>query len=221
MQLNADIDEVPQLAHDLRGPGNAHHLPAQLAVRGMHRHIQRRQVKAADPVEIGRRQVRHRHEVSVKEGHPVIVVLDIQRIPKSGGHLVHKTKKALVRTGSHPIKHGALEFEPHGFIQGFFNSKTDGFAGGFEHLQFDLLFRQRETQVDQIPHCRAVYPQQPVARLQVGPVGLAVRLNRRNHRACGHLRILLLSGASGVSLNADFPRRQPLRSPSGNHQGME
>ena len=114
-------------------------------------------METANPVEIGRRQVRHRHEVAVKEGHPVIVILDIQGIPESGGHLVHKTKKALVRTGSHPIKHGALEFEPHGFIQCFFDPKSDGFTGGFEHLQLDLFLGQGKTQVDQIRHCRAIH----------------------------------------------------------------
>ena len=106
--------------------GVRQHLCAQRSIRRVHRHIERRKVKTTNPVKIGFGQSSSSvTKFPYRKRQPVIVILHIQSIAQTFRHLVHKTKKALVRTGSNPVKHGAFQFQPKIFIDCFVDVKLD------------------------------------------------------------------------------------------------
>ena len=75
------------------------HLAAQLRIGGVHRNVDRRQLKINDTLDVMLFHVGQRHIVSLKEGKTGIIVLKIKGFAHARRHLVNETENAFVAAG--------------------------------------------------------------------------------------------------------------------------
>ena len=108
MKCDPSLDEPRELWDDVGCLGVAKQPAADRRVRGVHRHVQRRETVFDDSRRVPRLEVGEGGEVAVAKRQPIIVVADIQRRPQAIRVAVDEAEIAVV-----PAAPDARRFERH------------------------------------------------------------------------------------------------------------
>ena len=76
---------------------------------GVYRYVERPQSLIHNPGEVEFREPRKGREVAVQEGQPVVVVLEVERLPHPGGKLIDEAELAMVVACLHPVEDRRIE----------------------------------------------------------------------------------------------------------------
>ena len=83
----------------------------QLRVRGVDGNVDGADVQVHNPLELPSGQIGQCDIITHQEGQPGVVVLEIERLPHAGGHLVHKAENTAIGTGTGPVHQIGLKIE--------------------------------------------------------------------------------------------------------------
>ena len=190
MDLQVALLEPLQLLQQQAGAGIHQQATAQLRLRGVHRHIQRREALLLNPAPVGLAQVGEGEVRAVEKAEAVVVVLQIQAAALARWLLVDEAERAGVVALLEPIEQSLGEAQAQALIEVLLQlHAVDGAVGVF-HLQHQIFFAHQHMQIDQVAGALTVDAQQPVAGLEAQLLTDRTRLHRGHHRGLGQPRRL-------------------------------
>ena len=141
------------------------HFNTQLRVGRLHRDIDRRDVHAQDAVHVRLGQIGHGNIVAHQEGHPRVVVLDIQGFAHPFWQLIDKAEHTLVGTLLHLIHQVVLKIQAERLPFALAHAHlTDSLPVLLEDFERQACVIAVKLVVQHIPDCGAVDLQQGLPR---------------------------------------------------------
>ena len=114
VHFDARVEQQLEPPQARRAPAVAQQADAHLGVGRVDAHVERAQLLGDDPLEVGLREPGERCEVSVEEGEPEVVVLQVEAPPHALRKLMDEAERAVVVAGLHAIEHRMRKLEPEG-----------------------------------------------------------------------------------------------------------
>jgi hypothetical protein len=157
MELNPARGEPRELRLDI---GNARIVEQHLTrfmIRGVNRHVERRQSVLQNPLDVLVLHVGERREVSIREGETIIVVTDIERLAETGWQSFDETELAAVRAAPHGRR---LQRETQRLAVQSLELVDDRLAIGLAGLDDELFVGGEKFPVEEISNRPAVDDEQ-------------------------------------------------------------
>src|SRR4051794_30717702 len=96
MELNSTLGESRQLINDVRNARVVEQHLSRFPWRRMDRDVERRQAILEDSRDVAVLHVGERREVAVREGQPVVVVANVERLAQAGRQALDEAELAAV-----------------------------------------------------------------------------------------------------------------------------
>ncbi len=138
--------------------------PANLGVRRVQRHAQRRDALLEDARLVGGREVRERDERARKEAQTEVVVAQGQRRAHVVGQLAHEAERAGVAALLDAVEHDALELEAPVLAFVALKFHLTGITVGVDVSEGDHVVGGKPAPVDHVAHGLAVHAGDDAAR---------------------------------------------------------
>ena len=180
VHINAARQQAVDLAQDVALARIAHHLHPGRRVGGMDRHVDGAQPFAHDAVQLRLVTAGKRREVAVEEGETDILILQVEGLPETLGHLVHEAEHAVLLADLHLVL-GQVHADTFAPV---LHKSLEGAAIRPLHEQLSLVLPGDQILVvELIQHRLAMDLEQRVAGADPGLFGQAVRFHRDDPNA--------------------------------------
>ena len=166
----------------------------ELWVRGVDGDVDGADAQVDDPLGLPLRQVGQGDVVPLEKAQPGVVVLEIQGLSHTGGHLVHKAENAVVGAGAHFVHEDGVEIQAQVPALGLAQGHGPHGAGGLPQLQAAVGIVAVKAIVQHVDDLVAVDGQQLLPGGDSGPLRRAVPVHGGDDGA--HLLFLFSSGGT-------------------------
>ena len=135
VDLDAGAQELAQPAQARGPPGIAQHIGPQLRIRGVDRHVQRRELLVDHALQVELGEAGEGGVVAVEEGQAKVVVLDVEGAAEPLGQLVDEAEGAVVVAGADAVEDGRIDRDAQGLTLGLGDGDlvAQGSALSLEH----------------------------------------------------------------------------------------
>ena len=186
------LAEGPDIVQGPQGVLVSQHGAVELGVRGVNGDVDGADAQVDDPLGLPLRQVGQGDIVALQKAQPGVVVLKIQGLPHTGGHLVHEAEDAVVGAGAHIVHEDGVKIQAQVPALGLAQGHGPHGAGGLPQLQAAVGIVAVKAIVQHVDDLVAVDGQQLLPGGDPGPLRRAVPVHGGDDGA--HLLFLFSSG---------------------------
>ncbi len=154
VELDAVLRKLTELRDDLWRGWIAEQIAAYDGIGCVDRNVEWRQPVLDDPLDVVRLEIGQGREVAVAERQPVIIIADVQHVPKTGRQPVHEAEVAAVGAAADP---GGLDGDAHRLIERPLDLELDLLAIGLAHVEDELFFSGEELPVEKVLQLPAIH----------------------------------------------------------------